>query len=153
MEKNLKKNFIDMHGIFQERILDTGLPFPSPGDLSEPGIDPMSSVSSAFCIADGFFTLWAIREAYIHTHTHTHTHTHMCVLNCFSHVWLFVTLWTIAHQTLLSVRFSRKEYWSGLQALLQGIFLTQRSNPCLLSLLHWQVGSLPLQPPGKPIYV
>ena len=24
------------------------------------------------------------------------------------------------------------------------------SNPCLLCLLHWQVGSLPLAPPGKP---
>ena len=35
-------------------------------------------------------------------------------------------------------------------ALLQGIFLTQASNPRLLCLLHWQVGSLPLAPPGKP---
>ena len=34
-------------------------------------------------------------------------------------------------------------------ALLQRIFPTQGSNPCLLSLLHWQVGSLPLAPPGK----
>ena len=31
--------------------------------------------------------------------------------------------------------------------LLQGIFLTQGSNP---SVLHWQAGSLPLAPPGKP---
>ena len=38
----------------------------------------------------------------------------------------------------------------GCHALLQGTFLTQGSNPCLLSLLHWQVGSLPLAPPGKP---
>ena len=29
-------------------------------------------------------------------------------------------------------------------ALLQGIFLTQGSNPCLLLLPHWQAGSLPL---------
>ena len=36
-------------------------------------------------------------------------------------------------------------------ALLQGIFLTQGSNLSLLCLLHWQVGSLPLVPPGKPI--
>ena len=27
-----------------------------------------------------------------------------------------------------------------------GIFLTQRLNLCLLCLLHWQVGSLPLEP-------
>ena len=40
--------------------------------------------------------------------------------------------------------FSRQEYWSGLHGLLQGIFLTQGSNPCLLCLLHWQAGSLPL---------
>ena len=29
-------------------------------------------------------------------------------------VWLFATPWTIAHQTLLSMVFSRQEYWSGL---------------------------------------
>ena len=32
------------------------------------------------------------------------------------------------------------------------IFPTQGLNPCLLHLLHWQVGSLPLTPSGKPIY-
>ena len=32
---------------------------------------------------------------------------------------------------------------------LQGIFLTQGSNLCLLSLLHWQVGSLPLSHLGS----
>ena len=31
------------------------------------------------------------------------------------------------------------------------IFLTQGSNPRLLCLLHWQVCSLPLAPPGKPL--
>ena len=34
-------------------------------------------------------------------------------------------------------------------SFLQGIFLTQGLNPCLLCLLHWKVGSLPLVPPGK----
>ena len=32
-----------------------------------------------------------------------------------------------------------------------GIFPTQGLNLSLLHLLHWQVGSLPLVPPGKPI--
>ena len=36
----------------------------------------------------------------------------------------------------------------GCHARLQGIFLTQGLNPCLFFLLHWQVGSLPLPPPG-----
>ena len=40
----------------------------------------------------------------------------------------------------------------GCHALLQGIYPTQGSNPCLLCLLHWQAGSLPLAPPGKPSY-
>ena len=39
----------------------------------------------------------------------------------------------------------------GYHALLQGIFPTQGSNPGLLCLLHWQAGSLPLAPPGKPM--
>ena len=40
--------------------------------------------------------------------------SHACMLSCFSHVWLFATLWTIAHQAPLSMGFSRQEYWSGL---------------------------------------
>ena len=35
----------------------------------------------------------------------------------------------------------------GCRALLQGIFLTQGLNACLLRLLNWQVSSLPLGPP------
>ena len=35
------------------------------------------------------------------------------VLGCFSHVQLFATPWVIVHQTLLSMGFSRPEYWSG----------------------------------------
>ena len=38
----------------------------------------------------------------------------MCVLSCFSHVQLFATLWTVAHQAPLSMGFSRQVYWSGL---------------------------------------
>jgi len=37
----------------------------------------------------------------------------------------------------------------GCHALLQGIFPTQRLNPCPLCLWHWQVGSLSLGSPGK----
>ena len=38
----------------------------------------------------------------------------VCVLNPFSRVQLFVTLWTVAHQAPPSMGFSRQEYWSGL---------------------------------------
>ena len=36
-----------------------------------------------------------------------------CLLSDFSHVQLFETLWTVACQPHLSMRFSRQEYWSG----------------------------------------
>ena len=39
--------------------------------------------------------------------------------------------------------FFRQNTGMGCHFLLQGIFLTQGSNPHLLSLLHWQVDSLP----------
>ena len=39
---------------------------------------------------------------------------HACMLSHYSQVWLFVTLWTVAHQAPLSLGFSRQEYWSGL---------------------------------------
>ena len=41
-------------------------------------------------------------------------HTHVCMLNCFSRVQLFATLWTLVHQAPLFRGFSRQEYWSGL---------------------------------------
>ena len=47
--------------------------------------------------------------------------------------------------------FSRQEYWNGLPCPPPAIFLTQGLNPCLLCLLHWQAGSFPLAPPGKPL--
>ena len=38
----------------------------------------------------------------------------VCVLCVFSCVRLFATPWTVAHQTSLSMEFSKQEYWSGL---------------------------------------
>ena len=60
--------------------------------------------------------------------------------------------WTAAHQTPLSMKFSRQEYWSGLHFLFQRIFPTQGLNLCLLHLLNWHACSLPAEPPGKPPY-
>ena len=51
-------------------------------------------------------TLFQVKEQ-------TQKTTCMCVSHS-SHVQLFATPWTIAHQSPLSVEFSRQEYWSGL---------------------------------------
>ena len=63
---------------------------------------------------------------------------------------LFATLWTVAHQLLCPWDSPGKTTGVVCHALLQGVFQTQVSNPCLL---HWQASSLPLAPPGKPKHI
>ena len=64
---------------------------------------------------------------------------HVCMISHFSCVWLFETLWTVTHQALLSMGFSRQEYcWSGLPCPPPGgggggFFPTQGLNLCLMS--------------------
>ena len=76
-------------------------------------------------------------------------HVRACVLSQFCCIWLFATLWTVAHRLLCPWDSPGKSTGVGRHFLLHGIFPTQGSNPCLLHLLHWQMGSLPLAPPGK----
>ena len=69
-----------VHGILQARILE-GLPFPSPGDLPDPGIKSVSFASPA--LAGRFFTTAPPGKAhfpyiYIYTHTHIYIHTLIC---------------------------------------------------------------------------
>ena len=46
--------------------------------------------------------------------------------------------------------FSRQEYWSGLPLPTPGDLPYPGVKPISLCLLHWQMDSLPLLPPGKP---
>ena len=55
----------------------------------------------------------------------------LIVLSHFSRVGLFVTPWTVGHQSPLSMGFCKQETGVGCHALLQGIFPTQGSNPHL----------------------
>ena len=48
------------------------------------------------------------------------------------------------------MEFSRQEYWSRLLCPPPGGLPDQGLNPSVLFLLHWQAGSLPTVPPGKP---
>ena len=75
----------------------------------------------------------------------------LCCAQLLSHVQLFLTPWTVARKAPLSMRHSPgKNTGVGYHALLQEIFPTKGWNPGLLCFLHWQAGSLPLVPPGKP---
>ena len=64
-----------------------------------------------------------------------------------SHVQLFATPWTVAHQAPLSMGFSSQEYWSGLPIPPPGDLPKQKIKPRSPVL---QVDSLPSEPPVKP---
>ena len=69
------------------------------------------------------------------------------VVYSLSHVWLFVTPWTIAHQIPLSMGFPRQEYWSGLPFPSPGDLPdpgVKLASPAL------QADSLPLSHLGSP---
>ena len=57
--------------------------------------------------------------------------------------------WTVSCQAPLSIGSSSKNTGVGCHSLLQGIFLTQGSNPYLLCLWQWQMDSLPLSHLGN----
>ena len=72
---------------------------------------------------------------------------YVCVLSWFSHVGLFVILWTITCQAPLSMRFSRQEYWSGLPFPSPGDLPDPELEPGSSTL---QADSLLSEPPGEP---
>ena len=74
---------------------------------------------------------------------------HACMLSRFNCVQLLANLWTAARQVPLSLGFSRQEYWSELPCPFPGDLPNPGIKPASL---HWQVGSLPLTPPGKPLF-
>ena len=57
----------------------------------------------------------------------------------------------LAHQAPLSTGFSRQKYWSHLLCPPPGDLPDPGIKLRLLCLLHWQLGSLPLVPSGKPV--
>ena len=67
-----------------------------------------------------------------------------------SHVWLFVTPWTLAHQASSSMGFSRQVYWSGLPFPTPGDFPNPQIKP--LSLLSSSLAGrfFTTVPSGKP---
>ena len=71
---------------------------------------------------------------------------HGCMLTCFCHVGL----WHPACHASLFMEFYKQEYWNGLPCPYPGDLPDPGIKPTSLCLLHWQAGSLPLAPSGKP---
>ena len=72
---------------------------------------------------------------------------HACMLSHFSFVQIFVTVWAVACQACLSMRFSRQEYWSGLPCSPPEYLPNPGMEPGSFAL---QVDSLPLSPWESP---
>ena len=86
----------------------SGLPFPSPGDLSDPGIEPRSPALYADALTSeppGKSTPWVC----------------VCVCSVMSSSLQPPGL-HVAYQASLSMEFSSQEYWSSCHFILQGIF-------------------------------
>ena len=105
---------------------------------------------------------------YIILHTcQTHTFKYVCVyiyIYTYLYVCICAVLCLVAQSCLTlcdAMKYSSqvspvhgdspgKNTGANCHALLQGIFPTQGSNPCLLGILHCPAGSLPLAPLGRP---
>ena len=70
----------------------------------------------------------------------------LCVLSRFSHVQLFTTPQTVAHQAPLSMGFSRHKYWSGLPFPSPGDLSDPGIEPRSPAL---EEDTLTSEPPGK----
>ena len=72
----------------------------------------------------------------------------VCVLSC---IWLFVTPWTVASQTPLSMEVSRQEYWSGLPFPSPGNLPDPGIKPASPASPALAGGFFTTAPPGKPL--
>ena len=73
--------------------------------------------------------------------------TQFVCVKSLSRVQLFATPWTVARQALLSMGFSRQEYWSGLPFPSPGDLPNPGIEPRSRIL---QADALSSEPPGKP---
>ena len=71
-------------------------------------------------------------------------------MKSFSRVQLFATPWTVSHEALPSMGFSRQEYWSGLPFPSPGNLPDPGNEPRSPAL---QADALTSEPPGKPAYL
>ena len=72
-----------------------------------------------------------------------------CMLTPFSRFWFLGTPWTIAHQALLFMGFSRQGYWNGLPFPSPRNLPDPGIKPTSLMSLTFAEDCLPLVPPGK----
>ena len=75
------------------------------------------------------------------------------MLSCFSRVKLFVTLWNRDRQALLSMGFSKHEYWSGLSFPSLEALLSSGIKLAPPRLLPWRVDSFNTESAERSMYI
>ena len=109
----------------------SGVPFPPPGHLADPGIEL-------------HLLHWQVGSLLL-----SHQVVVVVVVYLLSRVGLLQPCGPQHARLLCPWDFPGKNTGVSGHSLFQGIFLTVGWNPGLLCLLHWQVGSLLLVPSGK----
>ena len=82
-------------------------------------------------------------DAYLYTDS-----IYKFMLSYFSHVQLFATLWTVAHQAFHGILQAKILEWVAMLSSRGSSWSKDQTH--VSCLLHWQAGSLSLVPPGKP---
>ena len=116
----------------------SGLPFPPPRNLPDPGIEPASIMSSA--LGGRIFTTSATWKG---------ISSHPGILIHFSHVQLFAIPWTVIFQVPLSMGFSRQEFCNGLPCPPLGDFPTISSQGIVIPTFHLSPPWLLAFPPSS----
>ena len=115
---------------FSRQEYRSGLPFPSPGDLPNPGIEPRSPSLQADALPS------------------EPPETHKVKVKSLSRVRLSATPWTVAYQAPPSMELSKQVYWSGLPFPSPGDLPDPEIESRSLVL---QADFLLSEPPGKPM--
>ena len=98
------------------------------------------------------FSIIGIEYTYIYIEYSQFPCYTVSLLLLLSRVQLFVTPWTVACPSPLSMEFSRQQHRHRLPFPTLGDLPIPviQTAPLIINLLHWQADSLPLAPPGKP---
>ena len=100
-----------------------------------------------------WYSICCFYVTYVRCSVFTYRLISLCVCVCsLSHFRFFATLWTTAHQALLSMGFSRQEYWSGLPSPPAGDLSDPEIKSKFPTSLALQADSLPTSHWGSPSY-
>ena len=93
-----------VYGILQGRILGW-LPFPSPGEFSDPGFEPKSPALQAdSSTSEPPGKSWYSTTT--HTHTHTHTHTYIYTLkSIYAYTQFYIQIYSMEELMMMKLQY------------------------------------------------